>query len=88
MIARTETMTSVNFGQQVVYESEGVKQKEWTATQDERTRPDHLDADAQVVAIDEAFTVGGQQLEYPGDPRGDAGNVINCRCTILPVIDG
>jgi len=88
MIARTETMTSVNFGQQVVYESEGVKQKEWTATQDERTRPDHLDADAQVVAINDAFTVGGQQLEYPGDPRGDAGNVINCRCTILPVIDG
>jgi SPP1 gp7 family putative phage head morphogenesis protein len=86
MIARTETMGSVNFGQQVVYESEGVEEKEFIATQDEDTREDHLAANGQVVKINEAFDVGGEALMYPGDPSGSAGNVINCRCTILPVV--
>jgi hypothetical protein len=29
-----------------------------------------------------AFEVGGESLLYPGDPGGDGGNVINCRCTV------
>jgi hypothetical protein len=39
-----------------------------------------------VVGINEPFMKSGAPLMYPGDPEGDAANVINCRCTILPVI--
>lgn len=87
MIARTETMSSVNFGQQIVYQEEGVERKEWLATLDNETRDAHAEVNGDTVDIDEPFTVGGETLEYPGDPSGSAENVINCRCTILPVIE-
>jgi uncharacterized protein with gpF-like domain len=48
---------------------------------------DHLAADGQVQDIDEPFDVGGEQLMYPGDPAGSPGNTINCRCTVLPVME-
>ena len=28
-------------------------------------------------------TSGGELLKYPGDPRGSAGNTINCRCAAI-----
>ncbi len=40
-----------------------------------------------VQGVNEAFDVGGEALMYPGDPSGSAGNTINCRCTVLPVMD-
>jgi hypothetical protein len=40
--------------------------------------------DGQVVAVNSSFSNG---LDYPGDQKGDAGDVINCRCTLLPVIE-
>jgi SPP1 gp7 family putative phage head morphogenesis protein len=86
VIARTETMGSVNFGQQVTYQAEGIEEKEWLATSDSDTRDAHYAANGQVVKIDEPFMVGGESLMYPGDPSGSAGNVIQCRCTILPVV--
>ena len=36
--------------------------------------------------MDEAFDVGGAQLQFPGDPDGPAEEVCNCRCTLLPVV--
>jgi len=60
--------------------------KEWLATQDDKVRDAHAAADGQKVPIDESFDVGGEQLEYPGDVAGSPENVINCRCTWLPVI--
>jgi len=86
MIARTETMGSISFGQQVVYEAEGVEEKEWLSTPDQDTREDHAAANGQVVKINEAFNVGGEELMYPVDPNGSAGNVINCRCSLLPIV--
>jgi hypothetical protein len=62
----------------------GPMQKEWNATLDARTRPEHAAAHGQRVPVDKPFTVGGEQLMYPNDPRGSAGNVINCRCVMLP----
>jgi SPP1 gp7 family putative phage head morphogenesis protein len=86
MIARTETASTVNAGSYATYKTEGIEKKEWIAVQDDRTRDDHSDADGQIVGVDEAFDVGGEELDYPGDPSGDAGNIINCRCTIAPVV--
>jgi len=87
VIARTETMSSVNTGEFEVYKGEGVTKKEFLATMDDRTRDSHAKADGQIVAIDEPFDVGGEKIMYPGDPAGSAECVINCRCTVLPYLE-
>ena len=85
-IARTETVAAANAGHLAIYEQSGVvEQKEWVAALDERTREAHAEAHGQVVALQDKFSVGGELLEAPGI-GGSPGNVINCRCTIVPVI--
>ena len=86
-IARTETTRIENSARQSVGD-EGVKKgfnmwKRWSATGDERTRDEHLAADGQEVPSNEPFTVGGEQMMYPGDiSLGASGwNTINCRCS-------
>lgn len=86
-IARTESVGALNTGTM-----DGVRAlgdfgpafKEWLATDDERTRDDHYEADKQRVAVDEPFIVGldGEELDYPGDPAGSPGQIVNCRCTV------
>jgi len=93
-VARTETMGAVNAG---VYRSAVLSAREdgdfapmkvWLATDDNRTRPTHNAADKQRTLLESPFVVGGADLLFPGDPRGPAGEVINCRCTMLPVVLG
>lgn len=38
--------------------------------------------DGQTVPLDGYFEVGTSQLMFPGDPDGDPGETINCRCTL------
>jgi hypothetical protein len=92
LIARTETMGSVNFGQQVVYQSEGVKEKEWLATMDGDTRDSHMAMDGKRVPIGESFEVPGFDKVGPDTmmhPVGGtvAGQNCNCRCTLIPIVD-
>lgn len=54
--------------------------KQWDATLDGHTRETHAMCDGEIVELDETFSNG---LEYPGDPAGDAEEVINCRCALL-----
>jgi SPP1 gp7 family putative phage head morphogenesis protein len=83
-IARTETHTAANFGSQAAAEATGlVLMKEWAAAEDDRTREDHAAADGQVVPMNGSFTVGGVELQFPGDPSGPPEQVINCRCVQL-----
>lgn len=56
--------------------------KRWLATRDDRTRATHRAADGQTVPLAERFEVGGAHVQFPGDPRGPAGEVINCRCSM------
>lgn len=84
VIARTETISAYNqAGHDVAVElgADVVGGQEWISTLDDRTRDDHADADGQVVGLDETFTVGGEELAYPGDPAGSPENTIQCRCT-------
>jgi SPP1 gp7 family putative phage head morphogenesis protein len=90
-IARTETTRVENSAKQDVGE-QGKKlgfkmKKQWIATSDGRTRPEHADADGQIVDIDKPFIVGGEELMYPGDEAGSAWNTINCRCTTINIIE-
>lgn len=65
----------------------GVMRKQWQATEDERTRHTHNEADGQLVPFADPFTVGGFSLAFPGDPAGPPQEVINCRCTTYAVFD-
>lgn len=89
-IARTETTRVENSAKQDVGEygkKLGFKMmKQWVATEDARTRPEHTAADGQTVPIDEPFKVGGEYLMYPGDESGSAWNTINCRCTVKNIV--
>jgi len=91
-IIRTEAHRVREQGTQNAFEqakAEGVQMKKrWGAALDDRTRDEHGAADGQEVGVDEKFMVGGEELEYPGDPSGSAENVINCRCSMEPVVGG
>ena len=56
-------------------------EKIWMAVLDSVTRAAHAVADGQRVPLNESFMVGGEQLRYPGDPRGRPENIISCRCS-------
>lgn len=59
--------------------------KEWVTMGDERVRPAHVSADAQLQKADDFFVVMGENLRFPGDTDFGAsvGNVINCRCNAI-----
>ena len=92
LIARTETGASVNVGQVSTYKATGIEKKEWISTLDDRTRESHLQMDGVIADIDSTFEVenltdgGVDNMLYPLDPTGSAGNVCGCRCTCGPVI--
>lgn len=82
-ISRTEVHTAANTAQHEMAQAMGLKStREWIATNDDRVRDAHSEADGQVVDADQPFEVGGEELMYPGDPGGSPENVINCRCCI------
>lgn len=60
-----------------------VLRKQWLSSRDDRVRTTHADADGQTRLIGEPFSVGAARLDFPGDPTGPAGEVKNCRCTML-----
>jgi hypothetical protein len=64
----------------------------WLATEDSRTRPDHVEADGQVQPWNQPFIIGaregdnphaGYRMMFPHDPAGPPHEVINCRCVEL-----
>ena len=81
-IAKTEAAGAMSQGawDQAKEFGDLYRSKEWLAFEDDRTRLTHLFAMAQgPIPMDEEFTNG---LLYPLDPRGEAGEVINCRCVL------
>jgi len=89
-IARTEATSTTNFGIFESYNQLGiVTGKTWLSARDEHTRESHQVLDGITVGLDDYFeTRSGILLKYPGDPDADIAEIINCRCTELPVIEG
>lgn len=56
--------------------------KQWDATLDGNTRPEHASLDGQIRELDEDFTVGGYSASSPGG-FGVAYMDCNCRCCML-----
>ncbi len=88
-IARTETAAAQMSTLNATYQRNGVEQKQWMSFLDDRTRDTHAAANGQTVPMDEPFVVGEALLMFPGDPESDhPEEVINCRCDMVPVVDG
>ena len=85
MIARTEMLRAVNGGTMQGYTQAGVEKKEWLASLDGSTRDTHANLDGEQVRVSEPFTRGSVPMRYPGDPSAPPEEVINCRCTLMPV---
>lgn len=81
MIVRTETVKAANFTQLAAADMEDYEmEKQWIAVEDGRTRRSHSHAgvDGERQDLDQPYSNG---LMFPGDPKGEAAEVINCRCT-------
>lgn len=85
--ARTAATANVSRWTEQEAARTGGAYKRWVAVHDDRVRAAHQAADGQEVPLGSSFLVGGEPLAYPGDPRGSAHNVVNCRC-VLVVSDG
>ena len=90
-IARTESAKVDNWGQLKGYkQNPNVQLKGWLSAFVDDTREEHKEADAMYsdnpIPIDEPFIVGGEELQYPGDPNASAGNVVNCLCATYPEV--
>lgn len=96
VVARTETLSSLNAGRQgafteVAFDLGEPFEKGWLATTSGaaglRTRPSHRAADigtpvtGQRVPLDQPFIVGGFPGMFPGAPELPPEESIQCRCT-------
>lgn len=84
-IIRTEVNRASNYGSLEGMKSIGVAMnKVWLSAFTEKSRPTHMEADGQKVELNDTFKVGGENLQYPGDPDPavSADNTINCLCSL------
>jgi hypothetical protein len=81
------TTAAYNAGTLEALHVEGAGVKVWVATNDARTRDEHLQAHLQCVPLDDEFDVGGTRMAMPGDPSAPAELVVNCRCTLVGADD-
>ncbi len=80
-IAQTEVGGAASQSQLAVAESINVQViKIWIDMDDAKVRPAHRNV--RPVPVNEAFNVGGERLQFPRDPAGSPGNIINCRCQL------
>lgn len=83
VISRTETVAAANFGGLTAARKTGLKMnKRWVNARDSRVRELHRDQSqggvgGEVVPLEQPFSNG---LMTPGDPKGSAAQVIQCRC--------
>jgi HK97 family phage portal protein len=90
VIARTETHgASVAAGDEALG-AMGLDdlKREWIAVEDDFTRPTHLEVNGTKRKKGQPFKVGSSSLDHPGDPSGEAQEIINCRCILAAVVEG
>lgn len=78
-IARTEVHNATMYGTFEGYKQSAIPIKIWAAVRDGATRDSHYAIDGEERPIGSTFSNG---LMYPGDERGPAEEVINCRCSV------
>jgi len=85
LIARTESLTAMNYVSHVSAVQEGVTSKAWLHTigRSKDYREEHLAVNEKPIGIKEKWVLNGLSMAYPGDPNGGAINNCNCRCSVL-----
>lgn len=91
-IARTESLASLNAGQEQAFQQavddglvkEDTVSRTWRTAGDDRVRESHAELEGETVRMDEPFSNG---LMFPGDPAGPPEEVINCRCVLEVNVD-
>jgi hypothetical protein len=85
LIARTESLTAMNYISHEASIQQGVTSKAWLHSigKSKDYREAHLAISEKVIPINEKFYVNGVFMDYPGDPAGGAENNCNCRCSVL-----
>lgn len=87
-IARTEVIGAANAGSIETMKKLGAVAKEWLSSRDDLVRDTHEAMDGQRVKMNEPFiSPDGESLQYPGDPSASPGEIINCRCTPLEIME-
>lgn len=91
VIARTESLRSVNQGDEEMWQ-QGVERgvvdpadinTHWRTASDERVRSSHSFMNNQAREFGEPFTSGnGNRLRFPGDPAAPGSDTIQCRCVL------
>jgi hypothetical protein len=100
LIARTEILGASSHGARLAINQTGLQMnKVWLSARRFSTRIlprdqfDHYHMDNVSVSMNDQFLVisraGGEFMDYPGDPKGSAGNICNCLCQVIyePVRD-
>jgi len=91
-VARTETSNLMNGVRDQMFGAQGFTKQEWVSAGDEVTRPDHVlfgeqgpqDRGFNYLTLPNLVNGTGGSLAYPGDLAAPAGQVINCRCMMIP----
>jgi HK97 family phage portal protein len=86
-IAMTETAAAYGTSRDAAMKKAGIRRKQWLTSGNDNVRVAHAAAEGQTVDFDKPFTVGGEELMFPGDPNGSPENVINCHCVQIAVRD-
>ncbi len=88
-VARTESGIAWGIGRHQQMLEASVLAESWITARDLRIRKSHQTMEGQCRPIEKPFTTGaGHALMFPLDPAGPPEEVINCRCTTLPVPKG
>jgi len=95
-MAVTEVASFQNYGAYNAYRIAKVARIKWVSVIDSRTRPstrkvpraDHVVIDGRETTLGVPFSmpITNIPMLYPGDPSGSVNDIVNCRCTIFPVV--
>jgi len=84
-IARTEMGIIASEARFEAFKEEGITKWEWVTSRDEKVRETHIELDGQEENIGAEFDNG---LRFPRDTASDdPGEICNCRCVTLAVIE-
>lgn len=93
-VARTETTNAIGKGSSLAYQDaakQGVDlQRQWLSARDAAVRESHVALDGQIVDVGQPYVIpsgenAGAEGMHPGDFSA-AAEVVNCRCTEIPVV--
>lgn len=80
-LSQTEAQAVYGAAEVRLLKQDGFTHKKWVTMEDELVRPTHVECgNAKPVPIDGLFPNG---LRFPGDPKGPAEEVCNCRCWLV-----